>query len=121
MAGLIIQEQETNRAHSFIVLHLDTVLHPRLHVKSDFLCVMCSQMQNVNVTPLTAPGQLQCLRPQGSCQLSGLEHIFHQEVGLSRQQLSQRVCAEAGLEIRRGNQEVEEVEDAGKPASALVV
>lgn len=82
---------------------------------------MCSQMQNVNVTPLTAPGRLQCLRPQGSCQLSGLEHIFHQEVGLFRQLLSRHVCAEVGLEIRRGNRQVQEVEDAGKSASALAV
>lgn len=91
----------TNAAHAAIVLRPDAALHPCLRVRSVFLRVMCSQTQNVNAPPLTAPRRLQPGRlcPQASCQLSGTEHIFHQEVGLCRQQLSQRVCAEAGSEI----------------------
>lgn len=58
-------------------------------------------MPNVNAAPLTAPRRLQPgrLRPQPSCQLSGWEHIFQQEAGLSRRPLSQRVCAGAGRQI----------------------
>lgn len=59
-------------------------------------------------------------RSQPSRQLSGLEHTFHREVG-AWQQLSQRVCAEAGWEISSLPEEhvkVQEVGDAEESASA---
>lgn len=89
----------TGNKHTGIALRpsTDAVLHPRLHARPVF--PPCDVQPDA--TPLTAPRRLQpeCLCPPSSGQLSGLGHIFHQEVGSSWRLLSQRVCAEAGQEI----------------------
>lgn len=55
-----------------------------LHVRPVFLPVMCSQMQNVNVTPLTAPESLSVhKRPVSDLLFGALHFLFfflHEEV-----------------------------------------